>query len=100
MPPMNLHLEHTNGTHSNFSWDPILPSCPPLSYIVHTKNCGTCPRSIDSATVLCEDFELSTEIHVCSIAVQTRCNDVIGRMSDILQVTLNGNSDPINYLTH
>ena len=95
MSPMNLRLEETNETHLNFSWDPLLPSCPPLSYRVHTINCGTCSRNANTSTVLCEISKPLTETHVCSIAVQARCNDVIGRMSDILQVTLYGKSYPI-----
>lgn len=82
-PPMNLHLEEAKETHLKFSWDSAFPTCPPFSYNIRTANCGSCPESANSSTVLCENPNLS---EVCSIAVQTRCDEKIGSMSSILQV--------------
>ena len=97
MPPENLHLEHTNGTHLKFSWDPVLPPCPPLSYSINAINCGTCPKTVETSTVLCENSELLTEPRVCSIAVQARCDDVSGAISNVLQITLHGKTDPVPF---
>ena len=102
-PPMNLHREQKNGTHIEFSWDPVFPSCLPFRYNIRTTNCGSCPDSAGSATVLCEapDSEL-TDTQVCSIAVQTKCSNAAarsGNVSDIFQVTLKGDGKLFNTTT-
>ena len=90
--PMNLHLEEANTTYLKFSWDPLNSSlvCPPFRYNIHATNCGSCHENIDSATVVCEDLQISTDIQLCSIAVQSKCNEEVGNMSSILQVVLKG----------
>ena len=88
--PMNLHLEEANTTHLKFSWDPFLRTCPPFRYDIHATNCGSCLESVDSATAVCENLQISTDAQLCSIAVQSRCNEEVGNMSDILQVVLKG----------
>ena len=88
---MNLHLEDANRTHLNFGWNSVYPSCPSLQYNVRTTNCGTCSMNDDSTTVLCDNFNLTADIQVCSIAIQRRCDDnTIGNMSDILHAILKG----------
>ena len=91
---MNVHLEDVNRTHLNFSWDPVFPSCPPLQYDIHATNCGVC-SSRTNVSFLCENVEITTntKMHMCSVAVQPRCGDVVGMMSQIFQVTLKGDSE-------
>ena len=89
---MNLHLEKANATHLKFSWDPVFPSCPPFKYNVLTSNCGSCYDNVDSATTVCEKSQILTDIHLCSIAVQPKCNETVGNVSDILQVVIKGKS--------
>ena len=95
--PMNLHLEEANTTHLKFSWDTFFRTCPPFRYDIHTTNCGSCLESVDSATVVCNNLQISTDAQLCSIAVQSRCNEVVGNTSDILQVVLKGNT-VFNYI--
>ena len=90
-PPMNFHLENANRANLIFSWNSVYPSCPSLHYHVRTTNCGTCSMNVDSTTVLCDSFNVSADLQVCSIAIQRRCGDnIIGNMSDILQVIWKG----------
>ena len=94
---MNLHLEEANTTHLKFSWDPFHGNvtCPPLRYDIHATNCGSCLESVDSAmyTVVCENLQITTDVQVCSIAVQSRCNEEVGNIDNILQVVLKGKID-------
>ena len=98
---MNLHLEEANTTHLKFSWDPFLRTCPPFRYDIHATNCGSCLESVDSATAVCENLQISTDAQLCSIAVQSKCNEEVGNISDILQVVLKGitnyNGDDLCY---
>ena len=93
---MNLHLEQANATHLKFSWEPVFPSCPPFKYKVQTSNCGACHDNVDSATTMCENSQILTDIQLCSILVQPRCNEVVGNVSDIFQVVLKGKSKSKN----
>ena len=94
---MNLHLEEASKAHLKFRWDPFLLIYPPFKYNIHATNCGSCLKSVDSSTVVCENLQISTDIQLCSIAVQSRCNEVVGTMSNILQVVLKGNLMKLNY---
>ena len=88
---MNLHLEGADEAHLNFGWNSVDPSCPSLHYIVRSTNCGTCPIKVNSTAVVCDDFNVTADFQVCSIAIQRMCGDyIIGIMSDILQVILKG----------
>ena len=87
---MNLHLENASRAYLTFSWSSTYPSCSLLHYNVHTANCGTCPTKVDSTMVVCDDFNVMPDIQVCSIAIQRKCGDYIGNLSDIFQVTLKG----------
>ena len=89
---MNVHLEQANKTYLTFSWDPQFPLCPSLRYRIHTKHCGSCPSSVDSTTFMCKNVGVTTDIRACSVAVQARCADMVGNLSDIFQVMLKGDN--------
>ena len=88
---MNLHLEDANTANLSFCWNTTYPSCPSLHYDVRTTNCGTCPTKVDSNAAVCDDFNVTSDVQVCSIAIQRRCGEnIIGNTSDIFQVILKG----------
>ena len=91
-PPVNLHLEDATRANLSFCWNITYPSCPSLHYDVRTKNCGTCPTKVaDSTVAVCDNFNVTSDIQVCSIAIQRRCgSNIVGNTSDIFQVTLKG----------
>ena len=81
---MNLHLEGADEAHLNFGWNSV-------DHLGHSTKCGTCPMRVNSTAVVCDEFNVTADFQVCSIAIQRMCGDyVTGIMSDILQVILKG----------
>lgn len=88
---MNLRLEDASRESLSFCWNTTYLSCPSLHYDVRTINCGTCPTKVGSNTAVCDDFKITADIQVCSIAIQRRCGEnIAGNTSDIFQVFLKG----------
>ena len=94
--PTNVRLGHINNkTHTSFSWATMSPPCSSVQYNIYTTNCGRCPSSTDLASVVCESVDLSVPTslqghNICSIAIQTRCGNVIGNISNIFQQAMKG----------
>lgn len=91
-PPTNIRLLSVSSRQITFMWDAPMTMCEVLYYIINATNCGTCPKTSNSTTIICTDFEgyLSTP-QLCRMTIQTVvCNNIVGSQSNEVLVTLQG----------
>ena len=92
-PPAGIRLTSIDQYHFiTFSWIPITPECSAFHYRIFTTNCGICPSVTVHNTVTCVLDHVSSNIQLCSFAVQSVfCGDATtGNISEPIQVAFKG----------
>ena len=88
--PGDIQLAFVSPEQLTFSWSPSTFSCFGLSYRIES-NCGICGNSSSTLFTTCFLNGSSTIDTTCSFAVATViCDDIVGNLSDPLNVTLRG----------
>ena len=79
-------LMDANSTHLTFSvLSPVIPYCSRTSYSIVASNCGSCPESTKSATIVCNNFTTSVETNICNLIVgAVFCGSVLGERTSFL----------------
>ena len=87
-PPNNLHITTANFISKTFtfSWNPVSPGCPMVSYNIQASNCGSCPTTTNHTNITCTDIPINGS--TCAFAVQSViCGNPPGNFSDLISVT-------------
>lgn len=79
-PPLSL----------TFTWSRVASECQEVLYTIISSECGDCPSSIESTTVVCVNVEVpSTGGRECTFGVRTDvCGNIDGTLDNILSVNL------------
>ena len=95
--PSTIHasLVDTASRKIIFTWSPVAPECPAISYNINTSNCGSCPTTTNHTTVSCIDVPVAGDnTTACAFALQAiNCETIIGKMSDPITVLLRETSN-------
>ena len=78
-PPNDLRISHIDIglIQLTFSWSPVAPDCPEVSYNILASNCGSCPTTTNHTTAACTD--VPTDGKECTFAVETVvCGNITG----------------------
>ena len=101
-PPSNVRLTYLSASEGVliFKWDAVMSSCEVL-YNIMAKNCGTCPKTTNSTSVMCTTDLKKSRQQSCSFAVQTViCNNITGNITEEVHVILQGNFQCMHIIRH
>ena len=88
--PTNVKLIDAHSGMLTFSWSPVTLRCSDFYYEI-TTDCGNCPQTTKSTSVVCSVLILSSVSRVCSLSVRSvTCGNIIGNWSDPVSVSLKG----------
>ena len=76
-----------------FIWRAASDSCPATEYKIISRNCGDCPWIVNSTSVTCNDYLMSTQVtSICTFTVQpVGCIDILGEAANPITVIMNSN---------
>ena len=82
-PPNVVNLTSITGRQISFNWTSSL--CSSIEYII-MSDCGVCPASTNSSSVMCTDFQLPTDSGdtECAFTVNSRVCDITSDLSSAI----------------
>ena len=86
-PPNDLRISHIDIglIQLTFSWGPVAPDCPVVSYNILASNCGSCPTTTNHTTATCTD--VPTDAKECTFAVQiVVCGNITGSKNNSISL--------------
>ena len=97
-PPREVKISTVNysSREVTFSWSPVDPDCPAISYNILSSNCGSCPTTTNHTNVTCTDVFVPTG-NMCTFAVQTvsdRCGKIVGNTTNPILVQFTSSTNP------
>ena len=83
-----VYLMDANSTHLTFAvQSPVIPNCSHIRYSVEaSSNCGSCPESTNSTTIICSNFTTSVDTNnTCNLTVGgIICDNIPGEKASLL----------------
>ena len=89
---LNFTLHQAKQKKLTFTWINVLGGCPATNYKIISRNCGQCPRTVNSSSVTCNNFSM-TQRSTCTFTIQSVvCGNILGETADPIAVIVNSNS--------
>ena len=89
-PPNDVKLVSIDNKELLFSWTSVNNNCP--YFLITFNGCGACPSSTNTTNITCSttDTQLTSNVTVCTLRVQSVVCDHTSNLSDPISVNLKG----------
>jgi hypothetical protein len=89
-PPNDVRLTDITSEGLVFSWSSVSSNCSAISYYynISSDNCGDCPVNTTSTTITCRELQLTSNVQMCQLSVQTIVCDRIGSVHSNPLITM------------